>query len=348
MSVFTAPYFHDHEQVTHFYDRETGLRAIIAIHDSTLGPAGGGCRMYPYKSDSDALTDVLRLSRAMTYKLAFIDSQFGGGKSVIIGDPKRDKTPALLRAFGRCVERLGGRYTVGEDVGISVEDMEFIHQETGYCVGLAGMSGDTAPPTSYGVYRGILAAVKHQLGRDSLEGVTVAIQGLGAVGFGLAGHLAEDGANLVVADIDQDAVTRAVNAFGAKAIAPDQIIAATAEVLAPCALGGIIDDESVLQIKASIVAGAANNQLLKDSHAALLADRGILFAPDYIINAGGALNASNEGPDYDSEAVYERISGIYDTLIEVFERADKQGRSTVDVANQMAEERIESKRQSKN
>lgn len=348
MSIFSAPYFHDHEQVTHFQDRETGLRAIIAIHDTTLGPAGGGCRMYPYKSDDDALTDALRLSRAMTYKLAFIDSKFGGGKSVIIGDPKRDKTPALLRAFGRCVEHLGGRYTVGEDVGISVEDMEHIHQETDYCVGLAGKSGDTSPPTSYGVYRGILAAVKHKLGRDSVDGITVAIQGLGAVGFGLAEYLAKNGANLVVADIDQDAVTRAVDILGAKAVAPDKIIAATAEVLAPCALGGIIDDASVPQIKASIIAGAANNQLLEDSHAAALAQRGILFAPDYIINAGGALNASSEGPDYDKDAVYERISGIYDTLIEVFERADKEGISTVEVANQMAEERIESRRQSKN
>jgi leucine dehydrogenase len=348
MPVFSAPYFHGHEQVTHFHDRETGLRAIIAIHDTSLGPAGGGCRMYPYGSDDDALTDALRLSRAMTYKLAFIDARFGGGKSVIIGDPKRDKTPELLRAFGRCVERLGGRYTVGEDVGISVEDMEYIHQETEHCVGLAGKSGDTSPPTSFGVYRGILAAVKHKLGRDGVDGITIAIQGLGAVGFGLAEYLAKDGAGLVVADIDQDAVTRAVDTLGAKAVAPDRIIVADADVLAPCALGGIIDDESVPQIKASIVAGAANNQLLDDSHAALLAERGILFAPDYIINAGGALNASNEGPDYDRDAVYERISAIYETLIEVFQRADNEGRSTVEVANQMAEERIELRRRSNN
>lgn len=346
MSVFSAPYFHGHEQVTHFQDRETGLRAIIAIHDTTLGPAGGGCRMYPYRSDDEALVDALRLSRAMTYKLAFIDSHFGGGKSVIIGDPKRDKTPALLRAFGRCVERLGGRYTVGEDVGISVEDMEHIREETDHCVGLAGESGDTSPPTSFGVYRGILAAVKHKLGRDSVDGLTVAIQGLGAVGYGLAEYLAKDGASLVVADIDQGAVDRAVDILGAKTVAHDKIIAAEADILAPCALGGIVDDKSIPTIKASIVAGAANNQLLEDSHAALLAERGILFAPDYIINAGGALNASNEGPNYDRDAVYKRISKIYDTLIEVFERADNENRSTVEVANQMAEERIDTKRRS--
>jgi leucine dehydrogenase len=344
VTVFSAREFRQHEQVAHLHDRETGLKTIIAIHDTTMGPSGGGCRMYPYESDVDALNDVLRLSRAMTYKLALIDSHFGGGKSVIIGDPKRDKTEALLRAFGRSVERLGGRYTVGEDVGITVDDMEIIRQETGYCVGLAGRSGDTSPPTAYGVYRGILAAVKHKLHRDGVDGVRVAVQGLGAVGYRLCDYLAKNGAKLLVADIDGDVVKRTVEAFGAAAIDPDEVITAEADVLAPCALGGVVNDKTLPRIKATVIAGAANNQLLEDRHAVILAERGILFAPDYIINSGGAINASAEGPDYDKDAVVARVKQIYDTLLDVFERADQEGRSTLEIADRMAEERLAAKR----
>lgn len=344
MTVFSARGFRQHEQVTHFHDRETGLKAIVAIHDTTMGPSGGGCRMYPYRSDADALDDALRLSRAMTYKLALIESHFGGGKSVIIGDPKRDKSEALLRAFGRCIERLGGRYTVGEDVGITVEDMEIIRQETQYCVGLADRAGDTSPPTAYGVFRGILAAVKHKLHRDGVDGVRIAVQGLGAVGYRLCDYLAKDGAKLLVADIDEKLVERAVDAFGAVAIDPEAIVAAETDVLAPCAMGGVVDDRTLPRIKARIIAGAANNQLLEDRHAGLLAERGILYAPDYVINGGGAINATAEGPGYDKNAVVARVKRIYDTLIEVFECADREARSTVEIADRMAEERLAAKR----
>ncbi len=344
MVVFWAHEFRQHEQVTHFHDRETGLKAIVAIHDTTMGPAAGGCRMYPYDSDLDALNDVLRLSRAMTYKLALIDSHFGGGKSVIIGDPKRDKSEALLRAFGRCVERLGGRYTVGEDVGITVDNMATIHQATDYCVGLADRAGDTSPPTAYGVFRGILAAVKHKLHRDGVDGLRIAVQGLGAVGYRLCDTLAKNGAKLLVADVDERAVKRAVETFGATAIGASEIVAAEADVFAPCALGGVINDRTLPRIKTPIIAGAANNQLFEDRYAAILAERGILYAPDYIINGGGAINASAEGPGYDKAAVFARIDRIYDTLLDVFEHADKEGRSTVEIADRMAEERLATKR----
>jgi leucine dehydrogenase len=260
---------------------------------------------------------------------------------------KRDKSEALLRAFGRRVEGLGGRYTVGEDVGITVEDMEIVRQETRYCVGLADRAGDTSPPTAYGVYQGVLAAVRHKLERDGVGGVRVAVQGLGAVGFRLCEYLAKDGAKLVVADIDGDAVARAVEAFGAAAVNPDEIVGVEADVLAPCALGGVVNDQTVPRIRASVVAGAANNQLLEDRHAARLAERGILYAPDYVINGGGAINASAEGPGYDREAVVVRVRGIHDTLLEIFRRADKEGRSTVEIADRMAEERLAAKRAEK-
>ncbi len=340
MTVFSHPEFDDHEQVVFFSDPESGLRAIIAVHDTTLGGAGGGCRMWDYADEGAALTDALRLSRAMSYKLAFIGAPYGGGKSVIIGDPERDKSEALLRAMGRAVESLGGAYTMAEDVGISVEDMEIVRQETGYVVGLADGSGDTSPPTAHGVHRGLLAVARHKFGRDGLDGLRIAVQGLGNVGYDLCRRLAAEGAILTVADVREERAARAVEEFGASAVSPDAILGVEADILAPCALGGVINDRTVKLIRAAAVAGAANNQLATPSHGDALHARGILYAPDYVINAGGAINASEEGPNYDREACDRRIDGIYDTLLEIFGRADAEGVPAHLVADRIAEERL--------
>ncbi len=345
MTVFGADDFDDHEQVVFASDPAAGLRAIIAIHDTTLGPSGGGCRMYPYASEADALRDALRLSRAMTYKFALADLGYGGAKGVIIGDPARDKSEALFRAFGRAVDNLGGRYTTGEDVGTTLDDMAVIRKETRHVAGIRDGSGDTSPPTAHGVLQGIRAAVRHRLGRDGLAGVRVAVQGLGNVGMRLCRDLAGDGASLFVTDIRAEAVSRAVEELGATAVLGDAIFDLEVDVFAPCALGGVLDDATVPRLKAAVVAGCANNQLADDRHGAMLAERGILYAPDYVINAGGAINACAGGKGYDREAVYRRIDAIADTLAGIFARADREGAATVEIANRMAAERIGRKRE---
>ncbi|MEE8545110.1 MAG: Glu/Leu/Phe/Val dehydrogenase dimerization domain-containing protein [Alphaproteobacteria bacterium] len=344
MSVFSAPDYDDHEQVLFFNDAASGLKAIIALHYTGPGLAGGGCRMWPYATEAEALSDVLRLSRAMTYKLALARIPIGGGKTVIIGDPRRDKSEALLLALGRCVDSLGGRYIVGEDVGITVDDMTVINRETPHVVGLKGVSGDTSPPTAYGVYLGIRAAVARRLGRDDLEGVRVAVQGVGSVGLDLCRRLSADGAKLAVADLDAAACARARDELGATVVGVDEIYDLEVDVFAPCALGAVINDDTVPRLRAAIVAGAANNQLAEDRHGVALAERGILYAPDYVINAGGAHNASRERGSYDRDEAYRAIEGIPEILIEIFTRAEREGVPTSVAADRMARERIAEER----
>ncbi len=344
MSVYTAPAFDEHENVVFGFDRETGLRAIIAIHNTNLGPAVGGCRMWPYPDEAAALEDALRLSRGMTYKSALAGLPFGGGKSVIIGDARKDKTPALMRAMGRIVDSFAGRYVAAEDIGMTVADMDEMAKVTKHVTGTSTTSGNPSPYTGYGVFQGIRAAVAHKLGRnDGLADVEVAIQGLGSVGFDLARRLHEAGARLRVADINSDAISRAVDEFGAVPVDTHEVHAADVDVFAPCALGAVINDQSVGELGAKIVAGSANNQLAEDRHGAELAARGILYAPDYVINAGGIIeiaHGTDFGGTHDDVAIFEHLNRIHDTLLEIFERADTEGAATNFVADQMAEERF--------
>ncbi len=341
MSVFSANDFDRHEQVVFCNDADSGLRAIIAIHSTALGPALGGCRMWRYSNDADALTDALRLSRGMTFKAALAGIPYGGGKSVIIGDAKKDKSHALLVAMGRAVHSLGGRYLTAEDVGTTVEDMDILRTVTPYAHGVSDGSGNPSPATAYGVYLGIRAAAAHRLGKRSLAGVHVAVQGLGNVGMRLCEYLAEDDAVLTVADINPDAVAHAVTQFNATAVDVNEILTVEADVLAPCALGAILDDVTVPAIRAVIVAGGANNQLARSDHGDALMRRGILYAPDYVINAGGVIDVVNEGPDYTEEKVLRQVDGIYDTAMRVFAESQAADMATNDVARAMAIARIE-------
>ena len=341
-----------YEQVLVFTDPPSGLHAIIAIHDTTLGPALGGCRFWPYPDEDAALRDVLRLARGMTYKSAMAGLPLGGGKSVILGDPRKIKTPALMEAFGRCVAQLGGRYITAEDVGTTPEDMACIRKVTPYVAGLTGpgYSGDPSPATALGIFEGIRAAVRHRLGRDDLKGVHAAVQGLGAVGYKLCERLAAAGARLTVADVNADATARAAASFGAAIVAPGAIYDVAADLFAPCALGAVVNDATIGRLKVAIVAGSANNQLAEDRHGAELAARGILYAPDYVINAGGLINVAHEPlgrpdhPAYDREAAFAAVTRIGRTLAAIFERADREGLPTSQVADHIAEERLRSKR----
>ncbi len=343
MSVFDAHDFDGHEQVTFCYDAASGLKAIIAIHNTNLGPALGGCRFWPYATEEEAIKDVLRLSRGMTYKAALANLELGGGKSVIIGDPHKDKTPEKLRAFGRFVERLGGLYSTAEDVGTSPKDMSIIGEVTSHVVGREakeGGSGDPSIMTALGVFSGIRACVFYKMGKDNLNGVRVGVEGLGHVGIDLVRRLSEAGASLVVTDIDKSVVQKVVHQYGATSVGPNEIFAADIDVFAPCALGGILNDETIPQLKCKIIAGSANNQLAEHYHAAALEKKKILYAPDYLINAGGLINVTYEGPDYDIEAVTNHVEGIYFTLLEIFETAKAFHMTTSDASDRLARERF--------
>lgn len=335
MALFNLPAFDNHEQVSFYTDQATGLKSIIAIHDTTLGPAVGGCRMWNYASDEEALTDVLRLSRGMTYKNAVAGLKMGGGKSIIIGNAQTDKTPELFYAFGRAVHTLGGRYYSAEDVGITTQDIMHASQETPYVAGLDGKSGDPSPFTALGTYLGIKAAVKYQLGKDSLAGIKVAIQGLGHVGYYLCQHLHQAGAKLVVTDLNQQALQRVANEFNATVVGLDEIYSQDVDVYAPCALGATINDQTVDLFKASIIAGCANNQLAEVRHGEILLEKGILYAPDYVINAGGIINVSFEN-DYNREKSTAKVEKIYDTLTSIFKTASSQGVQTAQIADELA------------
>jgi leucine dehydrogenase len=348
MSVFDHHEFNAHEQVVHLHDRDTGLQAIIAVHNTTRGPALGGCRMWPYPSADEALADVLRLSRAMTYKSALAELPFGGGKSVILGDPARDKTPALMLAMGRAVDSLGGRYVAAEDSGTSVADLGRMSSVTKHVVGIARVSGwddrerdgDPSPATAYGCFVGIQVAVAERLSLGSLSGVRVAIQGVGNVGRHLAELLDNAGAKLIVSDINAEHTRFAAERFGAKVVAAESIFDAQVDVFAPCAMGAIVNDDTVGRLNASIVAGSANNQLAQDRHGDALAERGILYAPDYAINAGGIIDVASEYAGYDPHLVRERLDGIGDTLRAIFAQSSKTGMSPHRVADQLAEQRL--------
>jgi len=341
MPIFMHPEFDAHEQVVFCHDRASGLKAIIAIHNTRRGPSLGGCRMWPYANEDEALTDALRLSRGMTFKSALADLPFGGGKSVIIGDPRRDKSDALLLAMASFVDSLGGRYIIAEDVGISLEDAEIMERHTAHVAGTrAGGAGDPSPSTAYGVYKGIQAAAAHRLGQASLKDTRVAVQGLGHVGMHLCRYLAEDGARLSVTDIDPAAVARAESEFAAEAVAPEAIYDIPAEIFAPCALGAVINDETLPRLKTSIVAGSANNQLAEARHGAALAKRGILYAPDYVINAGGVINISHEGAGYNKDEAVKHVARIHGTLKEIFQRAEAEKIPTSEAADALALERL--------
>lgn len=347
MSVFSLSDFADHEQVVFCSDDASGFKAIIAVHNSNLGPALGGCRMWPYASEEEAVRDVLRLSRGMTYKSALAGLKLGGGKSVIIGNPRTDKSPAMLDAFARALNNLGGRYIAAEDSGTSVEDMKYLAERTEHIAGITdkptdeGMrSGDPSPATAYGTFIGIKAAVKEKLGRDSLEGLRVAVQGIGHVGFDLAQQLHKAGAKLWVSDIHEDNLGRAHDELGATVVAPEAIYSADVDVFAPCAMGAVINDQTIDALKAKIVAGSSNNQLAKPRHGVELMRRGILYAPDYVINAGGIIDVYHERIGFERDAMIKHVDGIYDTLLEIFARARTEARPTHEVADVIAEERF--------
>ena len=345
MEIFDMREFDHHELVVFGHDARTGLRAIIAIHSTTLGPAAGGCRMWPYETTAEAVADVLRLSRGMSYKNAMAGLPLGGGKAVIIGDSQNGKSAELFEAFGRFVDSLGGRYVTAEDVGTTTADMSSVARVTRYVAGLGAApgvaGGDPGPKTALGVYLGIKAAVKFRLGRADLQGVRVALQGLGGVGHHLCRHLAADGAELFVADVQPAAVERARELFKAHPVSPEEVLALDVDVFSPCALGGVLNSKSIPRLRARIVAGAANNQLAHDEDGAALQAAGILYAPDYVINGGGIISVSREYQGGVSEAqVIADIQAIPARLTEIFERARRENRPTNQVADQMARERL--------
>ncbi len=343
MSAFEAKDFDHHEAVAYFDDKRTGLKAIIAIHSTALGPACGGTRMYPYANGDDATTDVLRLSRGMSYKSAIADLPLGGGKAVIIGDPAKDKTEVRLLAYAEAVNALGGRYITAMDVGIGPKDLPVIARGTRHVAGYdqpGKPGGDSGPATILGTFIGLKAAVKHRLGLDTTKGLTVAIQGLGKVGMGVAEKLHAEGAKLVVADVNADAVKRAVEKFGAKAVSTDEIVTADCDVLSPNALGAILNERTIPKLKARVVAGAANNQLARDEDGAALKGRGILYAPDYVINGGGIIRVAGQIFGWNDAEIDRRVRGIADTLMQIFRRSDTEGRPTSPIADRIAEERM--------
>jgi len=353
MSVFEHPEFDQHEQVVFARDAEAGLRAIIAIHNTDRGPALGGCRIHPYADTATALWDVLRLARGMTYKSALAELALGGGKAVVIADPRQQKTTALLHALGRQIQRLGGRYITAEDSGTGVADLRQVAEMTPHVVGIrekpgldgGRRSGDPSPATAYGVFLGLQAAVAHRLGRGDLNGLRVAIQGLGSVGWRLAERLHGAGARLVVTDLDGERLVRAQRELDAVSVEPAALFDADVDVFAPCALGGVLTDRTIRRLRAAVVAGAANNQLERPEHGEALRRRGILYAPDYAINAGGIIDVAYERePEHEPGRVAAHIERIPRTLRLIFERAAASGLPTGGVADQLAEERFRAHR----
>ncbi len=340
-AVFDHPEAQQHENVVFVEDTDTGLKAIIAVHDTTLGPALGGCRVWPYENTADALTDALRLSRGMTYKNALAGLDLGGGKAVIIADPRKDKSTDLMEAFGRHVDRLSGTYITAEDVGVTPEDMEAVARQTAHVRGTRATGlGDPSPYTALGVFSGIRACARHVFGNDELAGRTISVQGLGHVGFDVARRLFDSGARLIVSDIHAPAVLQAIEAFGATAVDPAEAHRVEADIFVPCALGAGLNARTVPQIRARIVAGAANNQLQTPADGIALKQRGILYAPDYAINAGGVISIALAAPGEDDTLVREKTRAIGDTLGAIFARADAEGTTPEKIADAMAEERL--------
>ena len=344
MAVFTHHEFAGHEQVVFARDEAAGLHAIIAIHNTNRGPALGGCRMLEYATEEDALTDVLRLSKGMTFKNALAGLNFGGGKSVIYGNVRRDKTETLLTAFAQQVQNLGGRYYTAEDMNIGQDDVDRMARHCEYVVGRSGEggSGDPSGWTAYGVFIALQEAVKKRLGREDLQGITVMVQGVGNVGGRLCGYLHEAGAKLLISDVNEQALQVIQGQTGATIVNLNEVIAADADVYAPCALGGTLDEESIPQLRASVVCGAANNQLATLSCGQILHERGILYAPDYLVNAGGVINCAMEvGGKYDAERVRVGVEGIANTARELFELAEQRDRPTAEVVNELVQTRLQ-------
>lgn len=343
MSIFSHIEFQHHEQVAFCHDEKSGLKAIIAVHNTHRGPALGGCRMWPYSTDEEALNDALRLSKGMTYKSALAGLPLGGGKAVIIGDPRKDKTTDLLHAMGEFVENLAGRYITAEDSGTSVGDMITISEKTQYAAGIVtdgnhSHAGDPSPSTALGTFFGVKAAVKHHLHRTDLAGLKVAIQGVGNVGFHLGRHLKDAGAELIVTDIFKANWQRAVDQLDATYVAPEEIYSQEVDVFSPCALGSIINDNTINHLRTKIVAGASNNQLATPGHGDQLHQRGILYAPDYVINAGGIIDVAYQRSGEGTDAAAQHIGRIANTLTDIFERSKNQNIPTYLVADKMAEE----------
>ena len=342
MKIFDYMEQYAYEELAFYTDEATGLRALICIHDTTLGPACGGTRMWPFATEEEAILDVLRLARAMTYKSSLAGLDYGGGKAVIIGDPTIDKSEALFRAHGRFVDTLGGRYLTTEDVGIVNEDVVHMRKETRFAAGLPeshGGLGGAEVITGFGIYQGARACMKAVTGSDSLEGKTVAIQGFGKVARHYARHLRDEGARIIAADINETRIAEAVS-IGASIVAPEEIYAVECDIFSPCALGGVLNDDTIPQIKAPIVAGAANNQLEEPRHAEALAEAGILYAPDYAINPGGVITVTCEVEGKSREAARERTGKVYDTLLDIFARAKDERTTTAEAADRLAEDRI--------
>jgi len=343
-SIFGQLEAFGHKKVVYCSDPDTGLRAIIAIHDTTLGPALGGTRMWAYKTEQDALHDVLRLSKSMTYKAAIAGLNLGGGKAVIIGDSRKDKTEALLRKFGRFIKNLNGEFITAEDVGTNPRDMEYIRMETQHVMGVPesiGGSGDPSPIAALGVFMGIKASVKEFYGNDSLTGRTIIVQGIGHVGENLVRLLRDENAKVYASDINEDAVAHVVKKYGAEAVSNNTIFEIDADIYAPCALGATINTQTIGKLKCNIIAGSANNQLEDEQvHGKMLLDKGILFAPDYVINAGGIINCYSELMGFSKKRTMQLTENIYEATRNVLKLSKAENISTIEAANKIAEKRI--------
>ncbi len=334
---------YDHEQLLFCNDNTTGLKAIIAVHNTVLGPALGGTRMWQYNNELEALNDVLRLSRGMTYKNAISGLNLGGGKAVIIGDSRTQKNEALFRRFGKFVQSLGGKYITAEDVGISPQDMNWVNMETDHVVGLPGKSGDPSPVTAYGVYMGMKAAAKVQFGSDSLEGKKIAVQGVGHVGEYLVEYLSKENAEIYITDIHEDTLKRVSKEYNATVVGLDDIYTVDMDIYAPCALGATVNNDTLSQLKCSIIAGAANNQLESESvHGELVKSKGIIYVPDFMLNAGGVINCFAEVKGLSAQWAMNKAEEIYNTSLDIINRSKTMDMPTYKIANAMAEERIES------
>jgi leucine dehydrogenase len=344
IDIFSQLQQHDHEKLVFCQDEHTGLKAIIAIHNTVLGPGLGGTRIWNYANDADAINDVLRLSRGMTYKAAISGLNLGGAKAVIIGDAKTIKTEALMRKFGRFVENLNGKYITAEDVNTTTRDMEYVNMETSHVVGLPesmGGGGDPSPVTAYGTYMGMKATVKHVYGNESLTGKKVAVQGIGKVGGHLLEHLHKEGAKLYISDINEEMLARFAKMYGATVVSGDDIYSTDAEIFAPCALGAILNTENINKLKCKVIAGAANNQLADENvHGPMLVEKGIAYAPDFLINAGGLINVYQEHIGYNRDTAFRNTEHIYNVTLDIMKAAEKSGTHTQKAAIEMAEKRI--------
>ncbi len=346
--VFGQVSFDDHEQIVFCNDKDTGLKAIIGIHNTVLGPALGGTRMWNYSNEWEALNDVLRLSRGMTFKSAITGLNLGGGKAVIIGDAKTQKTPELMRRFGEFVHSLSGKYITAEDVGMATEDMDTVREVTPYVTGISeskGGAGNPSPITAYGVFMGMKAAAKFKYGSDVLEDKSVYVQGIGHVGEALVEHLINEGAKVTIADINQERLEEIRSKYGATIYGGNDIYSEPMDIYAPCALGATINDDTIYRLQADIIAGAANNQLAEeDKHGRILQDRGIVYAPDFLINAGGIINVYAELENYDRQEIIRKTENIYNTTLEILDNAKVNNLTTNTAALNIARERIETRK----